>query len=431
MFEFLTMPFSDLLYILKENKVNKNLTRILESICEMGLGYLNLARSVPTLSGGELQKFNFSRLLNTDISGILIVIDEISSQLSESDFHRVQSQLERLASSNTIVLVEHNQHFIDNASQTLHIGRKAGKLGGFICENEKIQSFYKVDKKNKVDGFYEFIDINRHNVKKQDLKIPKNCLTAFVGVSGSGKSTLASVIKDRESAFYISQRVANYTSRSVLASTIQISTLIAEYFSKKTNLSESFFLTNKEGGCPTCKGIGVVKYERGYEKDVYSSCSTCEGRLFDESNKKVLSTVDGCNIIDIYQKEIWELVGFFEEGKITKILETMIGLELSHLSLNRKTQSLSGGELRRARMCSYFSKLRKSKKILILDEPTAGLDPDTASKVASFIYQNTSLYNSIVIIEHKPEVILYADYRVCVGPGPGFEGGKIVHQGFE
>jgi len=431
MHDFLTIPFNELLPILKKDEANNNITRIVDSICEMGLGYLSLARSVPTLSGGELQKFNFSRLLNTDITGILVVIDEISSQLSGSDFNRVQSQLDTLAISNTVVLVEHNQYFIDKAAQKFHIGRKAGKLGGFICEDEEIKPFYEVDKKNKADGFYEFTNINRYNIRDQDVKVPKNCLTAFVGVSGSGKSTLASVIKDRESAFYISQRLANYTSRSILASTIQISTLIAEYFAKKTGINEGFFLPNKEGGCITCKGVGVVKYERGYDKDIYLSCPTCEGRLFDESNEKVLIKIEGCSIVDLYQREIWELVSFFEEGKITKILETMMGLELSHLSLNRKTQSLSGGELRRARMCTYFSKLRKSKKILILDEPTAGLDPNTASKVASFIYKNTSLYDSIIVIEHKPEVICYADYKVYIGPGAGSEGGRIVHQGFE
>ena len=427
--DFLLMPIDELVLILKkEIKDDTILVKVLDSMCEMGLGYLNLARSIPSLSGGELQKLKFSKLLHSNISGVLIVIDEISSQINENDFHKIWEKMKNIVKNNTLVLVEHAQFFIDHADYKIHIGYKAGIDGGKICPDEIIQPFFDISKRNRPQGFIEFIDLSKNNVIKQSVSIPRKCLTVFTGVSGSGKSSLAKAIFEQADVIYVSQKMANYSSRSILSSSIQINTLIAEYFSKMTGLDVSYFSPTQNGGCKQCQGIGVVKYERGYEQDLYLTCPTCEGDLFDKFNENVLIQVHGKNIIDVYKIEISDLLTFFHDERIKNILDTLVSLGLSHLQLQRKTQTLSGGELRRIKLCESLSKQRASKKILIIDEPTAGLDPETASKVASFIYQKTKMFEAVILIEHRPEVIKYADYKVVMGVAAGINGGKILKQ---
>ncbi|MCS6068237.1 ATP-binding cassette domain-containing protein [Klebsiella variicola subsp. variicola] len=128
----------------------------------------------------------------------------------------------------------------------------------------------------------------------------------------------------------------------------------------------------------------MIKYERGFEKDIYISCHQCEGKLFDHNIDEVKSQINGMNIIDVYDTELKELSTFFNNTKINTILETIHCLGISHLKLNRKTQSLSGGEMRRIKLCEILSKSRKTNKILFIDEPVAGLDSETDFEGAEF-----------------------------------------------
>ena len=153
--------------------------------------------------------------------------------------------------------------------------------------------------KNTIQDFFQFNNLNKNTIKDQNVHIPKNCLTCFVGVSGSGKSSLAKAINDLGGSYYISQKVSNYSTRSILCSTIKLNTLIAEYFSKKSNLITDKFLPHKLGGCPNCQGTGTIKYERGFEKDIYLTCPVCDGKLFNFSDQDIINTIiDDKNIID-------------------------------------------------------------------------------------------------------------------------------------
>lgn len=425
---FLLSPISDLCEALEKTISSSTLFRVLSSIKKMGLGYLNLSRSIPSLSGGEIQKLIFSRLLTSNTTGILIVIDEISSQVNPIDFHDIYEKLKKLSEKNTIILVEHTQYFIENADQKIHIGKYAGSSGGETCEQEIIQPQPNFNSKNIISNYYHFEDLNKNNVIKQSVMIPKECVTIFSGVSGSGKSSLAKSICNLTDSIYVSQKLPSYTGRSTVATITDLNKLIAEYFSKKTDLDIGYFLPNKQGGCEICEGKGVIKYERGFEKDIYISCYKCDGKLFNLNSEEVKTTVDGMNIIDIYNTELKELSSFFDQPKIKIILKTIHSLGISHLKLNRKTQSLSGGEMRRVKLCEILSKSRKTNKILFIDEPAAGLDPETASKVLNFIYQKSQLFNAIVIIEHRPEAEDFADFKVSIGPLSGKQGGKVLDQ---
>ncbi|GKW29540.1 ATP-binding cassette domain-containing protein [Pectobacterium brasiliense] len=431
--EFLLLPISALCTVLENESSESTLLRVLSSINNTGLGYLNLSRSIPSLSGGELQKLMFSRLLTSNTTGMLIVIDEISSQVNPVDYPYILSKIRKISERNTVVLVEHSQYFIDHADKNIHIGKFAGSAGGEICEYEAIQPLRNLNGRNEVSDFHHFKELNKNNVINQNVSFPKEGVTIFSGVSGSGKSSLAKAICEVTESTYISQKLPSYTGRSSVASITELNKSIASHFSKKTGLNDVFFLPNIDkkgngGGCKVCEGKGVIKYERGFEKDIYITCHECNGMLFDSHSDEVNTVVNGMNIIDIYNTELKDLLNYFNDPKIDHILVTLDTLGLSHLKLNRKTQSLSGGEMRRIKLCEMLSKKRKSNKLLFIDEPAAGLDPETASKVLGFIYQKSSLFGAIVVIEHRPEAEDYADFKVSIGPGSGEQGGQILAQ---
>lgn len=426
--EFLLLPISDLCDFFEKKICDSTLLRILMSIKNMGLGYLNLSRSIPSLSGGELQKLIFSRLLTSNTSGILIVIDEISSQVNSIDYPAIFDKLKTLSEKNTVILVEHSQYFIDHSDYKFHVGKYAGSQGGMLCEPEVIKPLPNIHSKNILNEYYSFKNLNKNNVINQSVDIPKECVTIFSGVSGSGKSSLAKAISNFADSLYVSQKLPSYTGRSTVASITNLNKLVAEYFAKKTGLDVGYFLSYKQGGCKACEGKGIIKYERGFEKDIYISCYKCDGKLFDLDLKETNITVNGLNIIDVYDSELKDLYSFFENSKIETIFNTINSLGISHLKLNRKTQSLSGGEMRRIKLCEILSKSRKTSKILFIDEPTAGLDPETASKVLSFIYQKAKFFNAIVIIEHRLEAEVFADYKISIGPMSGNKGGRIISQ---
>ena len=429
---FLRLPISELKNKLKHQTAFSYLNRVLDGICEMGLGYLNLSRAIPSLSGGELQKLKFSRVLNSEISGVLIVIDEISSQLSDESYPIIWRKLKQLAEKNTVVLVEHNRYFIEKADHQIHIGRLAGRQGGYLCEKENICASDSPVEHRKTNDFFKFTGINKHNLHHQAVNIPKKSITAFTGVSGSGKSSLAKWIENNQKAIYITQKNSHFSARSVLASTLKVNKIIAEYFAKQTGLHEDEFLLHKNAGCKVCHGIGVIKYERGFDKDLYLNCHQCNGNLFDEENLAIHQKVDGLSILDFYQTEIGELLSLLPKSLrgLIQILATANELGLGHLALARKTQTLSGGEIRRLKLCEYLARQKETKKILIIDEPAAGLDPETADKVAAFIRKQADLFSTVILIEHRSEVIRYADYEVKLGPSAGIEGGSIILQRF-
>lgn len=426
--DLLLMPISDLCIKLHQRIDGTPFYNILSSINDMGLGYLNLSRSIPSLSGGELQKLIFSKLLTSNITGILIVIDEISSQINKQDFPLIKKKLLDLAKRNTLLLVEHSQELIDIADTKYHIGKFPGALGGNICEHEVISPMENSNKKNSISGFYDFHSINSNNIVNQHVRIPIKAVTVITGPSGSGKTSLVKEISVKMKSIYISQKTPSYSGRSSVATITGLNEHIAQYFSSKTGVDYNYFLPHKKGACSLCEGKGLIKIERGYEKDIYITCNRCNGLLFDPEINELNVSINGVNIIETYNSELSNLSFLFESNQIKNILTTLNSLGLSHLKLNRKTQSLSGGEMRRIKLCESLTRTKQIDRILIIDEPTAGLDPETSSQVLNYIYEKASLFNSVIIIEHAEEALNFADYRIDIGPGSGKLGGKILMQ---
>lgn len=430
--DLLNMPIFELKEKFKNLDKFSYLNKVLTGICEIGLGYLSLSRSIPSLSGGELQKLKFSKVLNSGISGVLIVIDEISSQLSDDSYQMILQKLKELAKKNTVVLVEHNRYFIEQADYRLHIGKFAGNAGGYVCEPEIIAEIDSDINLGVSNSFFEFTHINKHNICNQSVNIPKKLVSVLTGVSGSGKSSLAKWIESNQHAIYVTQKNSNYSSRSVLASSLKVNTMIADYFSEHTGLSAEEFLLHKNAGCRVCNGTGILKYERGFDKDLYLNCYKCEGKLFDDSNPAIYEKLNGLSLVDFYHTEITDLLSLLPSSLVglINVLKTVEDLGLGYLTLARKTQTLSTGESRRLKLSEHLARQKETKKILIIDEPVAGLDPETASKVANFIRQRSNLFSAVILVEHRKEAIKYADYEIRMGPFAGVNGGRVMSQRF-
>ncbi|EOV0917388.1 MULTISPECIES: ATP-binding cassette domain-containing protein [Vibrio] len=430
--DFLTKDIGQILNVIKsKEKTNTPLITLIEQLCLSDLSYLSFNRTIPSLSGGELQKVNFSKLCSSEITGILIVIDELSSQVHVSDHKMLFDRIKNIQKNgNTILLVEHNDYFMSRSDNVITIGPSAGHLGGYIVENKsKKECYLELSEIDKKLNFFEMSGITINNIKDLTLKLPINSMSTIVGKSGSGKSSLAKFINENfNNVSYISQDLIKGNVRSSVASLTGLNKRISSIFSQKYNLENSYFNINESSPivCKQCAGKGVIKINRSFDSDIEITCPECDGKLF--SSEAEDFEINGHSIREIYEMTLSELL-LLGIHSIDRICSDAIRLGLGHLSLNRKTKSLSGGELKRIKLLINLPQRNTKNKIIIIDEPASGLDNNTAADVIRFIKSYSNGYHSIVLIEHKEVAFLESDYVIEIGPGSGVNGGKIVFEG--
>lgn len=432
---FLSEPIESVMNDLgKSSYCPKQLYEIFNDIVQVGLGYLSLSRSIPTLSGGELQKLNFSKLCNSEITGILVIIDEISSQVHASDYSMLINRIKRIKNRrNTIVLVEHNELFIKSSDYAIEIGPEPGESGGYVIENYNIRlknhlKIKAAESKYKAD-FFTIKNINKNNVKNLNLNLPKKSISVLVGKSGSGKSSIAKYINENnDNSVYISQDLIKGNIRSTVATLTGINKKISRIFGNHFKIDQTTFSVNEHSHliCKKCSGKGLIRISRSFESDVETTCPTCDGKLFSEKAEEF--KIDGFSIKDLYDLS-FDAIYQLKIKELQSTLSHAIRLGLGHLSLNRKSQTLSGGELKRVKILIKLPIRNCSDKILIIDEPGSGLDDKTATSVMKFISSFKENYKSIIIIDHKPSVFLSADFIIEIGPESGSGGGKIIYSG--
>ena len=468
------------------NKIILEITNRLKILLDVGLDYLTLNRLTNTLSGGEAQRIRLANSIGSSLVGSLYILDEPSIGLHLRDNQRLIKVLKNLRDlGNTVVVVEHDEEIIRSADFVVDMGPYAGQFGGEVIFAGKQKDLLKADTltgkylsgKMKIpipetrrqwNNYIAVTGAEEHNLKLADktVKFPLNILTVITGVSGSGKSTLLNnvfyagmmkyfgnpvpdtgkykklegdlhLIKQVE---YVDQKPIGKSSRSNPATYIKawddIRLLFASQKKARFNgLKPAHFSFNVEGGrCETCKGDGVIKVDMQFMADVYLVCDTCEGKRFKDEILEV--TYRGKNISDILEMTIAEAIIFFGEDKENKTAQNIVKklrylelVGLDYLHIGQSSATLSGGESQRIKLAFFLSRENNDHTIFLFDEPTTGLHFHDINKLLTAFENLLARGNTVMVIEHNPEVIAHADWLIDLGPEGGDAGGKIVAQG--
>jgi excinuclease ABC subunit A len=466
-----------------ENKIAKQILKEiiarLKFMQDVGLNYLNLARSANTLSGGEAQRIRLATQIGSGLTGVLYVLDEPSIGLHQRDNKRLIETLKKLRDlGNTVIVVEHDEETMRTADHLLDIGPGAGIHGGKIVAqgtpndvaNSKdsitgqylkgIKKISTPKKRRASDGRnLTIIGARENNLKNIDVDIPLGLFVAVSGVSGSGKSSLindilakdllsklnrANTVPGRhdevvgvdhlDKVIIIDQSPIGRTPRSNPATYTGLFTPIRDLFAetpeaKIRGYSPGRFSFNVKGGrCENCAGDGIIKIEMHFLPDVYVPCEECKGKRY---NREALEIhYKGKTISDILQMTCEQALEFFSNiPAIAKKLKTMVDVGLGYITLGQSATTLSGGEAQRVKLATELSKRPTGKTLYILDEPTTGLHIADVEKLLKVLHALVEAGNSVVIIEHNLDVIKSADYLIDMGPEGGDEGGKIIATG--
>ncbi len=446
--DYFEMPVCDLLPVLAEidNPVGVSLAKQIMAyigrMVEVGIGYLSLSRRTDTLSGGEVQRIKMVRNLGSSLSNITYIFDEPTAGLHPADADRIGRLLVELRDShNNVLVVEHSRQMMTLADHIIELGPLAGTRGGEIVYQGDLEGLRHGDTitaqaiRQKIEinpaplpwteGF-EIRNAHCHNLKHIDVTIPKGVLTAVTGVAGSGKSSLVchEFVKRCPEAIVIDQKPIGTSIRSTPATYTGVMDEIRKLFAKENGVGAEWFSFNSKGACPVCKGKGEISYEMAFAEPVVVLCEECQGRRFNPT--ALAYTYHGKNIEEVMALTIEQAMEFFTEEKVRKPLQSMMDVGLGYMTLGQPTSTLSGGEVQRVKLAS---ELHKEGNIYILDEPTTGLHNRDIEKLLSLLRQLVAQHNTVVIVEHRLELIAQADWIIDMGPEGGSDGGEVLFCG--
>lgn len=422
--------------------IASQIIQTLQRMVDVGVGYLTLGRRTDTLSGGELQRLKIVRHLGSSLSNITYIFDEPTAGLHPADAGRIASLLLRLRDKhNTVLVVEHSRDIIRLADQVIELGPRAGVHGGEIVFQGSQEELREADTLT-AQAMRQKLTLNEkprtwtdsmhvknahlHNLKNVTVDIPKGIITAVCGVAGSGKSSL---IRGELAAAYpqtivIDQKPIGISSRSTPATYSGIGDLIRKKFAKANDVGIEWFSFNSKGGCPVCKGKGVIKPEIAFADPVEIPCEECQGKRF---NPTALSYLyQGKNIDEVMSLTVNQAVEFFDDSKISRKLKGLQNVGLGYITLGQTTSSMSGGENQRLKLAS---ELDKKGNIYILDEPSTGLHYKDIELLMQILGNMADHGNTVIMIEHRLEMITQADWIIEMGPRGGSQGGKVIYQG--
>ncbi len=457
----------------------KEISDRLGFLINVGLDYLNLARSATTLSGGEMQRIRLATQIGSKLTGVLYVLDEPSIGLHPRDTEKLIKTLKDLRDlGNTVIVVEHDPETILSADWVIDMGPGAGKKGGEVVFQGRVEDMLRDERsltgaylsgrlsipvpekrRKPKDRWLRIVGARKHNLKNITVEIPVGLFVCITGVSGSGKSTLIYDIlwEYSRALFYggsaevegfdrieglehfdrvinIDQSPIGRTPRSNPATYTKVFDHIRDLFAqtpeaRARGYNAGRFSFNVKGGrCEACQGEGVIRVEMHFLPPVYVPCDVCKGKRYNRETLDIL--YKGKNIADVLDMTVDEAYEFFENiPTIRRKLQLLKDIGLGYIKLGQPATTLSGGEAQRIKLARELSKKETGRTLYLLDEPTTGLHMDDVKKLIDILQRLVDRGNTVVVIEHNLDVIKCADWIIDLGPEGGERGGYVVAVG--
>lgn len=423
----------------------RKIVYVLEQLVRIGVPYLTLERPVSTLSGGESQRVKMARQLDCNLTDLLYVLDEPSVGLHPRDTERLIALFNELRDKgNSVFVVEHDPDIIRCAEWVVDMGPKAGSLGGRVIYNGTAEGLLSAEgltaeqlrKRLGSDSFrptrqwsdyYLIENACENNLKNITVRIPKGVLTVVTGVSGCGKSSLihGCFVPQHPEACVINQEPVGRTTRGNIVSYMGVFNHIRKLFSETTGQEQSLFSFNAAGACPKCEGRGFLSFEMSFLDAVRTKCDDCNGKRYNSRAQSY--KYKGKDISEVLDLTVNQAFDFF--GDVPSILKHITLLQdvgLGYLTLGQSLSSLSGGESQRLKIATV---LKKTGGLYVMDEPTTGLHMNDIENFFSIIDRLVNSGNTVIIIEHNPDIIRRADWMIDLGPEGGSKGGYLLFEG--
>ncbi|MGV8883030.1 MAG: ATP-binding cassette domain-containing protein [Rhodoglobus sp.] len=417
------------------------LLQTLDSLVEIGLGYLSLDRTSGSLSGGEAQRVKMVRHLGSSLTDVSYIFDEPTIGLHPHDIQRMNGLLLRLRDKgNTVLVVEHKPETISIADHVIDLGPRAGTNGGTIQYVGSVEGLRASDtltgrhlddraslktSTRQATGALEIRGASTHNLKNVEVDIPLGVLTVITGVAGSGKSSLIhGSIPRGDNVVTVDQAPIRGSRRSNPATYTGLLDPIRTAFAKANGVKPALFSANSEGACPNCNGAGVIYTDLAMMAGVSTVCELCEGKRFQAAVLEY--RLDGKNIAEVLAMSVAEARDFFGSGPAHAILDRMADVGLGYLSLGQPLTTLSGGERQRLKLAIHMA---DKGGIYVLDEPTTGLHLADVEHMLGLFDRLVDSGKTVIVIEHHQAVMAHADWIIDIGPGAGQDGGNVVFEG--
>ncbi|MBC7540420.1 MAG: excinuclease ABC subunit UvrA [Bacteriovorax sp.] len=476
---------------LAAKRITEDLIARINVLLDLGLGYLSLARSTPTLSPGELQRLRLATQVRSNLFGVVYVLDEPSAGLHPSDTEALLRAFNRLKSAgNSLFVVEHEIDVIHSADWIVDVGPLAGEQGGRVLYSGPplgLKSISESLTRRYIFGEHRLPErtlrtpknwlslkgLTRNNLNNLAIEFPLGVFTSVTGISGSGKSTLVSQIlvelvshrlgvkpahEDSESIdlekaevktlggqitkgmegikrlVQVDQKSIGRTPRSNLATYTGLFDHVRNIFAK-SKLAKSrrydagrFSFNVAKGRCENCEGEGFVMVELLFLPSVYTPCPKCLGARYNARTLEVKYKEK--NIAEVLKMTVDAAFDFFQEEKhITRSLSVLRDVGLGYIRLGQPATELSGGEAQRIKLATELQRITLGDTLYVLDEPTTGLHPADVEKLMAQLDKLVDSGNTVIVVEHDMRVVSGSDWVIDMGPGAGDEGGAVVVKG--
>ena len=471
-------------------RITRDVCARLAVLLDLGLGYLTLDRSTPTLSPGEHQRLRLATQVRSNLFGVVYVLDEPSAGLHPADTQALLRALDGLkAAGNSLFVVEHDLDVVRHADWIVDVGPAAGEYGGRIlysgppdglkqAENSQTRRYLfdlmplAARIPRQPTGWLRLAGVTRNNLCNLDVAFPLGVLTTVTGVSGSGKSSLVSqvlveLVSERlgqglldiaegeelersipitkggritagleliKRLVLVDQKPIGRTPRSNLATYTGLFDHVRDLFASTPGARARRYGTGRfsfnmpKGRCANCKGEGFVMVELLFLPSVYAPCPVCHGSRFNAQTLEI--KYRGRNVAEVLGMTVdaaWEF--FADEGNVRRSLSILREVGLGYLRLGQPATELSGGEAQRIKLATELQRGQRGQTLYVLDEPTTGLHPADVERLTRQLEGLVAMGNTVILVEHDMRVVATCDWVIDIGPGAGEEGGRVVAAG--